>query len=192
MDDRKRLHILETSMRLFNRFGFDATPTSKIAKKAKISVGTLFNYFPTKTDLIQAIYIAIKIHSRQTYLNELKMQETDQNNLFHMWRAVIQWGVSFPEEFQYLEMFTNSPYMKQFKDEKILESYNKFREKIVDSLSLSHICIAHPDFIFIYIDNALHAATRYVINHPDLKEKETFIQESFDLLWHGLIDKSES
>lgn len=192
MNDRKRLHILETAMRLFNQFGFDATPTSKIAKKAKISVGTLFNYFPTKTDLIQAIYVAIKIHSGKTYLEELQHKQSNEDNLYLMWRAVIQWGIDYPDEFMYLEMFVSSPYMKQFENEKILESYQKFRESILERISLNHICVKHPSYLFIYMDNALHAATRYIINHPTMEDRESFIKESFDLLWHGLIQKNES
>jgi AcrR family transcriptional regulator len=192
MNDRKRLHILETAMRLFNRNGFDATPTSVIAKKAKISVGTLFNYFSSKTELIQAIYVAIKIHSGQTYLEELNQYQSDEDSLYHMWHAVIQWGIDFPEEFKYLEMFTSSPYMKQFKNENTLETYKKFRESILDKISLEHICVKHPNYLFIYMDHALHAATRYMINHPEIENKEEFIRESFDLLWYGLTQKKES
>jgi len=192
MNDRKRLHILETAMRLFNKYGFDATPTSKIAKKAKISVGTLFNYFHSKTELIQSIYVAIKIHSGKTYLQELEEHHSDEDNLYHMWHAVIQWGIDYPEEFKYLEMFSASPYMKQFKNEKTLETYLQFRESILKHITFTHIEVKHQKYLFIYIDSALHAATRYLINHPDLDDKEAFIQESFQLLWNGLEIKNES
>ena len=136
--------------------------------------------------------MAIKIHSGKTYLEELNHQKSNENNLYQMWHAVIQWGIDYPEEFKYLEMFTASPYMKQFKNEKTLESYQKFRESIRDSLSLNHISVEHPNYLYIYIDHALHAATRFLINHPEIEQKDTFIKESFDLLWQGLIKKMKA
>ncbi|QWC00261.1 TetR/AcrR family transcriptional regulator [Mycoplasmatota bacterium] len=189
MNEKKRIHILETAMILFNQHGFDSTPTSKIAKKAKISVGTLFNYFPTKTELIQAIYVEVKIHSRKTFLMNLKENASEHDNLLSMWRAVIHWGVEYPEEFKYLEMFSNSPYINNFKDEKTLETYQKFRESILDALSPTSLCSEYPEYLLMYIDNALHAATRYIIYHQHIHNIEGFINQSFDLIWHGFAKK---
>ena len=53
MDENKRKNILFTAMKLFNEKGFHGTPTSLIAKRAKVSVGTLFNYYQTK----ESIYV---------------------------------------------------------------------------------------------------------------------------------------
>ncbi|MDA3931386.1 MAG: TetR/AcrR family transcriptional regulator [Tenericutes bacterium] len=189
MNEKKRIHILETAMVLFNQNGFDSTPTSKIAKKAKISVGTLFNYFPTKSELIQAIYVEVKIHSRKTFLIHLKDNASEHDNLQSMWKAVINWGVDNPEEFKYLEMFSSSPYINQFKNEKTLETYQKFRESILEALSPTSICNEYPKYLLMYIDNALHAATRYIINNQHIHNVDHFINQSFDLIWHGFVKK---
>ena len=189
MNDKKRIHILETAMRLFNTYGFDATPTSRIAKISKLSVGTLFNYFPTKIDLIQAIYVEIKIHSRKTYLEQLNNASTDEENLLSMWKAVIKWGVEYPEEFKYLEMFSTSPYIHHFQNERTLEVYQNFRESILKAIDLNHLCLDQPEYLLMYIDNALHAATRFIITHQDLENIDNFINQSFNILWHGLIEK---
>lgn len=191
MNDKKRIHILETAMRLFNQSGFDATPTSKIAKKAKISVGTLFNYFPSKVELIQAIYIEIKIHSRKIFLQELSQASQEKPNIETMWQAVIRWGVKNPEEFKYLEMFTTSPYHKNFENEKTFENYQRFRESILKAIDLDHICVSNPEYLLMYIDNALHAATRFLIHHQ-VDDMDLFIKQSFDLLWRGLDHKNDN
>ncbi|MGE4571232.1 MAG: TetR/AcrR family transcriptional regulator [Candidatus Izemoplasmatales bacterium] len=189
MNEKKRIHILETAMRLFNLYGFDATPTSKIAKKAKISVGTLFNYFPTKAELIQSIYVEIKIHSRKRYLEELNENQSNEENILSMWTAVIHWGIHYPEEFKYLEMFSTSPYIHNFGNDETLDTYSKFKETLLKAIDLNHLCINHPAYLLLYIDNALHAATRYLIHHKELIDQEAFIKESFELLWYGLTPK---
>lgn len=50
-----RVRILDAAERLFAERGFDATPTSSIAKSAAVPKGLLFYYFPTKSDLLRAL-----------------------------------------------------------------------------------------------------------------------------------------
>jgi AcrR family transcriptional regulator len=48
---RTRLLIADTARRLFIERGFDAVTVADVAREADVSVGTVFNYFPTKEDL---------------------------------------------------------------------------------------------------------------------------------------------
>jgi AcrR family transcriptional regulator len=49
---RTRQLIAETARRLFAEHGFDAVPVATIAREAEVSEATVFNYFPTKEDLV--------------------------------------------------------------------------------------------------------------------------------------------
>ena len=49
---RTRLTILETAKRLFLERGFDNVSVAEIAREAEVSEATVFNYFPTKEDLV--------------------------------------------------------------------------------------------------------------------------------------------
>src|SRR3954470_11340890 len=49
---RTRELIAETARRLFVERGFDAVPVAEIAGEAEVSEKTVFNYFPTKEDLV--------------------------------------------------------------------------------------------------------------------------------------------
>ena len=46
-----RLQIAETARRLFLERGFEAVSVAEVARETDVSVGTVFNYFPTKEDL---------------------------------------------------------------------------------------------------------------------------------------------
>jgi AcrR family transcriptional regulator len=54
--ERKKLqtrrHIADTACRLFVERGFDAVTVDEVAQAAEVSKKTVFNYFPTKEDLI--------------------------------------------------------------------------------------------------------------------------------------------
>src|SRR4051794_8889791 len=49
---RTRELIAETARRLFVERGFDAVPVAEVARAAEVSEKTVFNYFPTKEDLV--------------------------------------------------------------------------------------------------------------------------------------------
>lgn len=50
-----RQSILEAARKLFAEQGFDSATTRDIARAARIGVGTLFNYFPTKESIALAL-----------------------------------------------------------------------------------------------------------------------------------------
>ena len=52
--DRER-RILAAARRLFDRKGYDATSMENVAARAGLAVGTLYNYFPSKEELLFAI-----------------------------------------------------------------------------------------------------------------------------------------
>ena len=47
-----RRHIAETARRLFGERGFEDVTVAEIARAADVSAQTVFNYFPTKEDLV--------------------------------------------------------------------------------------------------------------------------------------------
>jgi AcrR family transcriptional regulator len=47
-----RQHIAETARRLFGERGFDAVTVNDVARASGMSMQTVFNYFPTKEDLV--------------------------------------------------------------------------------------------------------------------------------------------
>jgi AcrR family transcriptional regulator len=48
--------IIETSLELFARFGYEKTSIRMIAEEAGISLGLLYNYFKSKEELLQSIF----------------------------------------------------------------------------------------------------------------------------------------
>lgn len=50
--DDRRARILNASEQLFAEGGFDATPTARIARDAKVPKGLVFYYFPRKIDIL--------------------------------------------------------------------------------------------------------------------------------------------
>jgi AcrR family transcriptional regulator len=54
--EASRGRILETALRLFAERGYAATPVDAIVAAAGISPGLLYHYFPSKLDLLRAVF----------------------------------------------------------------------------------------------------------------------------------------
>lgn len=58
--ERRKNQILEAAIQVFSKKGFEGSTTKEIAKKAKVSEGTIFRYFRTKKDiLVQMLNILV-------------------------------------------------------------------------------------------------------------------------------------
>ena len=55
--EEKRNHIMRIALELFANEGYHVTPISKIAQKAGMSKGLMYNYFESKEDLLKSILI---------------------------------------------------------------------------------------------------------------------------------------
>lgn len=47
-----RQRIVDAALELFDKRGFDRVPVAEVARLAEVSEATVFNYFPTKEDLV--------------------------------------------------------------------------------------------------------------------------------------------
>ena len=79
--------ILEATIQVLLQMGKERLTTTKVARKAGVSVGTLYQYFPNKTAMLRA---ALKRHMDDvTEAIELVCQEQKGNSLEQMASALI-------------------------------------------------------------------------------------------------------
>ena len=94
----KRNAILDAAMRLFAERGLTAAPTSEISKQAGIAEGTLFTYFKTKDDLINALYREIKLELADAMMSDFPRKQNLRTRLRHVWDRYVNWGIANPKQ----------------------------------------------------------------------------------------------
>src|SRR6202021_1550770 len=100
--------ILDAATRLFAERGLTAAPTSEISKLAGIAEGTLFTYFQTKDDLINALYREIKLELADAMMSDFPRKKSVGTRLRHVWDRWVNWGVANPEQQKVLAQLTVS------------------------------------------------------------------------------------
>ncbi len=62
----QRDHLIDTALELFAQKGYDATTIKQIAIAAGVAVGLLYHYFPSKSEVLRAVW------ERHSFLPELR------------------------------------------------------------------------------------------------------------------------
>ncbi len=106
--DDKRLAILDAAVKLFAERGPGSTPTAAISMAARVAEGTLFNYFATKEELVNAVYRTLKSEVAESLGRSSPTAADARLRFRHVWDRYIAWGISHPEKFRVLELLDAS------------------------------------------------------------------------------------
>jgi TetR/AcrR family transcriptional repressor of uid operon len=85
----RRRHIVAAALRCFSQKGFHATSTAELSAAAEISVAGLYQYFQTKSDLIQAI-IDYGLEANLTLIRRLDHFDDFYKGLEHLVQFIAQ------------------------------------------------------------------------------------------------------
>ncbi|WP_213064700.1 TetR/AcrR family transcriptional regulator [Acinetobacter seifertii] len=112
----KKLHVIQTAIRLFTTYGFHTAGVDLIAKEAKIPKATLYNYFRSKEGLIEMCIIFQKsllkeevlaiIYSSRYYTSKDKLIEIVRlhvcfNSLYHLLlKAIFETKLVYPKAYR--------------------------------------------------------------------------------------------
>ena len=177
---------MKAAIDLFANDGLSVT-TAEIAKKAKVSKGTLFNYFDTKQDLTDGTFLYIEEKMAHDVMTEIEPTSDFKAFSHEVWNAFTLWAQQHPAEHLVLALLktsqTLSKDIKRSGDafwEEVFERINKaIQENVIVDLPLYYHgenAAAQMNVVIAYIrDNNLSA-----------KEKEKIIQASFESYWNGI------
>ena len=105
----KREQILIAAMKLFIERGVQATPMSAISKAANAGMGTIYNYFATKEDLINAIYLFIKKSEIEAIGMSVNPDDSLKVRFLGYYTSFIRFYLKYPEGFAFMDQMQNSP-----------------------------------------------------------------------------------
>jgi AcrR family transcriptional regulator len=95
-DDRRRA-ILDSATHILATQGATAT-TAEIAKQAGVSNGSLFVYFDTKADLMNALFVSLKAEMVAAASHGVDYQGDARTQTLRIWNQWLDWAVAFPEK----------------------------------------------------------------------------------------------
>ena len=95
LSEDKRTAILEAATEAVAALGVSA-PTAKIAKCAGVAEGTLFTYFANKDELLNRLYLELKMDLRDAVITGYPAGKSLVDRSRHFWDRYIGWGSAHP------------------------------------------------------------------------------------------------
>src|ERR1700736_1094285 len=95
LSEDKRTAILEAATEAVAVLGVSA-PTAKIARGAGVAEGTLFTYFANKDELLNRLYLELKLDLRDAVITGYPAGKSLVDRSRHFWDRYIGWGSAPP------------------------------------------------------------------------------------------------
>src|ERR1700724_4494483 len=97
LSEDKRTAILEAAAEVVATLGVSA-PTAKIAQQAGVADGTLFTYFANKDELLNRLYLELKMDLRDAMMTGYPAGKSLIDRNRHVWDRYIGWGSATPQK----------------------------------------------------------------------------------------------
>jgi AcrR family transcriptional regulator len=181
----KRNAILAAATRLFAERGLTAAPTSEISKAAGVAEGTLFTYFKTKDDLINALYREIKLELADAMMSDFPRKKNVRTRLRHAWDRYVNWGIAHPRQRKVLGQLQVSEVLSKKSRDAGSAPFVEFQIMVRDAIE-QHVLRA--DLPIELISRMLAASAEATIDLSALKPgmANKYRNGGFEMYWSGI------
>jgi len=179
----KRNAIMNAAICIIVRQGLSA-PTATIAKEAGISNGSLFTYFETKTDLLNQLYLELKMGMAVTALRDLPAKAKLREQAFHVWANWMDWATSHPEKRRALAHLAVSDQITpetRAAGLKIMASFIDLMEQVRNKGSLRN---SPMSFVGALMNALAETTMDFMINDPANAKKHCTV--GFETFWRAV------
>jgi AcrR family transcriptional regulator len=184
----KRNAILDAATRVFAARGLTAAPTSEISKQAGVAEGTLFTYFETKDDLINALYREIKLELADAMMSGFPRKKSVRARLQHVWDGYVNWGVTNPEQRKVLAQLQVSGMLSKGSIEAGSAPFVEMQKMIRDAIERHILRADLPIELISKMLGALAEATMdLIVLKPAMATK--YREGGFEIYWAGIARK---
>jgi AcrR family transcriptional regulator len=184
----KRNAILDAATRVFAERGLTAAPTSEISKHAGVAEGTLFTYFKTKDDLINALYREIKLELADAMMSGFPRKKNVRTRLQHVWESYVNWGVKNPKQRRVLAQLQVSGMLSKESIEAGTAPFVEMQNLIHDAIE-QHILRADLpiELISKMLGASAEATMDLIVSKPAMATK--YRGGGFEIYWAGIARK---
>jgi AcrR family transcriptional regulator len=106
----KRDAILQAMLELVAERGFHDAPMSLVARRAGTSAGIIYHYFPSKDELIRALYLHVKAKMGRFLIEGQVVDMPAEQAFKRVWINAYRFYRTHQQEVKFLDQYENSPY----------------------------------------------------------------------------------
>ena len=186
LDPEKREKFLQAALKLFVANGVPHTSTAAISREAGTAAGTLFNYFPTKQDLVDELALDIA-RSQAENINAHLDPELDARESFQrIYQATIEWFLAHPDAYRFIQQVRDSGELGPRIAEETGRQFAFYYQAIQKGLQENSIKSSPVDLIGNILYFQIVAVMNILLVQPDQQAQTSIIEAGFAIFWDGI------
>ncbi len=181
--DDKRQAIMAAAVRVIAAQGPGA-PTAAIAKEAGVANGSLFNYFATKAELYNQLYLDLKAEAFRVAMDEMPAEADLRTQTFHLWSRWMNWAASSPEK---RKAFAQICVADDISPESRAQAGAAMAPivALIERVRAGGVLAGQPlPFVFAILESLSGATMDFMIADPE--HAQTHCKAGFEALWRAI------
>lgn len=179
----KRNALLAAATQVVAEQGLGA-PTARIARVAGVAEGTLFTYFGSKDELLNALYLDLKGDLRDAILPAYPRAGSIRERAWHAWKAYVEWGVAQPPRRRALAQLSVSDRITPETRAQAESAFGDLHGLIDGSVAAGTVRDQPPGFTAGIMTALAEMTMDFVIRHPG--DAERYTRAGFEAFWRAI------
>jgi AcrR family transcriptional regulator len=178
--------ILDAASETIALRGISAS-TAAIAQKAEVSEGTIFTYFATKDELLNALYRELKLEIAGLFLSDFPRPASVRSRIQHIWDRYIEWGSENFSKFQALQQLTIWSGLTDEAKAAGIEQIENIRQIYADAMAQQIWRPLSEEHVGLTLAALSEMTINIIRKYP--AEAAMYRETGFDLFWNALKKK---
>lgn len=184
-DEKKRVAIRNAVVDEVLHSGLAGASVARIAKRASVSAGTIYLYFPNKEVLLQQIYLEIKAEFHRAMMSDVTASANHDENIRRMWFCLLSWLQQHPNDFLFSEFINAAQLLDsagQAEINTMADDVSHLLQAAIDDGTLAKVPL--PAIKAVLIAPMLHLARQAAIMKRDVDQST--LETTFSLVWEAV------
>jgi AcrR family transcriptional regulator len=183
LSEDKRTAILEAATEVVAMLGVSA-PTAKIAKDAGVADGTLFTYFASKDELLNRLFLELKMDLRDAMMTGYPAGKSLIDRNRHVWDRFIDWGSAYPSKRRAMRQLAVSDRITEESKRLAGDAFGEFDDIMRECASSGAMRLQPPSFVSAIMSAIGDTTMDFIAREP--REAKRYKKAGFDAFWVGV------
>lgn len=183
----KRADILDATLRLLAAHDLQATSMARIAAEAGVGMGTIYNYFDGKQDLLLELYRELRHRLRDAIYAAFPDDASHREQFLHVWRTLARHYLAHPEAYLFEVRFETSPFVRDSRLWQSDEFWDKLNAAFRGAQAAGAIRPIRLEHVLPMVRGAIGALVRDHITGRTRLDDET-LETVIGVLWDAIAE----
>lgn len=179
----KRDAILAAAVQAIAEQGL-SVPTSKIAKVAGVSEGSLFTYFETKETLLNELYLELKAEVRANMLDTYPAHASLEVRARYIWDMYVRFGIAHPDKYKVITQLSVSDSIREQTKRLSMEGYEALHAMVQEMFAYGALKDQPYAFGTALLLSLMNMTIEFIALHPS--EADRFWDAGFIAFWNAV------